>query len=625
MLGSGGCGGKRSPRSRTQLKSQAREAIKTKAPPAIVRVQGGEFKAEDDQGRTVLVARMADADALVQPAAAAQGPVSLTRADLTLYKVGQPSLWLKAPVATWNNGLLTAPRGARSGSLDGKVTLVGRGKTTWTAKSDLLAVTTAECEVREPGRPALLAAGPTATWQNGLLVLPAGAVAHTTDRSASMRADRARWRSKTHSMEATGHVRMTRERLAGAGERLTGDTTLRQFRLTGGRPRVTFYEQPAPLVLAASPPVTRIQEMTSTHSWPIVCAAISTVLLAAVASSPAAASRQQISIPTGETIVADAISGRIGVAVHAIGRVVMTGTPGSPRTLEADRVDVNQSKPGSGTARSAVQEARATGHVRLTSRPKPDERMEATGAAGAYWPGNQKATLTGGVTVTMTSPQLLEPAVLTGSRAEIDLAHRAADVFRSDAAQVALRLHPKAQAPHSGSTAPSTGAAGPVRLEADRMRMDNAANRVTATGSPVLLGDQGTVRGQTIWFDIDPKANDVKTVHASGSVLIDSQDPQRGTFHAKSDEAVMNRDSNTVILTGNVHGTNTRPDEPRPETLQTDVLIYNYQTGEYSMNSAGEARSQVQFTPKPKPAASQEGATATPKPAGKPLRRRGGK
>jgi lipopolysaccharide export system protein LptA len=439
------------------------------------------------------------------------------------------------------------------------------------------------------------------------------------------RADRARWRSKTHAMEATGHVRMTRERLAGAGDRLTGDTTLRQFRLTGGRPRVTFYKQPAPLVLAASLPVTRIQEMTSTHSWPIVCAVVSTVLLAAVASSPAAASRQQISIPTGETIVADAISGRIGVAVHAIGHVIMTGTPGTQRTLEADRVDVNQSKPGSGTARSAVQEAQATGHVRLTSQPKPDERMEATGAAGTYWPGTQKATLTGGVTVTMASPQFQEPAVLTGARAEIDMAHRAADVFRSEAAQVALRLHPKASAPRSGSTAPSTGAAGPVRLEADRIRMDNAANRVTATGSPVLVGDQGTVRGERIWFDIDPKASDVKTVHASGSVRIDSQDPQRGTFHAISDEAVMNRDSDTVVLTGHVQGTNTRPDEPKPETLRTDELAYNYRTGEYSMNSPGEARSQVQFTPKPKPAAAGDGATATPKAPGKPARRRGGK
>jgi lipopolysaccharide transport protein LptA len=154
--------------------------------------------------------------------------------------------------------------------------------------------------------------------------------------------------------------------------------------------------------------------------------------------------------------------------------------------------------------------------------------------------------------------------------------------------------------------------------------MENAANRVTATGSPVLTGEQGTLRADKIWFDIDPKANDVKTVHAAGSVLIDSEDAQKGTFHAKADEGVMNRDVETVVLTGNVHGTQTRPDEPEPTTLQTDILTYNYNTGEYHLQSAGETRSRVQLKPKPK-AAPPAAAPASPPAKSTGGRRKGGK
>lgn len=601
-----GCAARRPAQSRTRLKQEARQLLKQTAPTATIRVVGGQFQAVDGQGRLVLVARIKDADATLQPSDPSSGPLTLTDADLTLYREGKPSVWLKAPAAIWKGGLLTASQGARCRSVDGKLALNGK-QATWTAKSALLSVTTATCELREPGRPAMLAAGPSATWQNGLLTLPAGAVAHAADRSASLRADRVRWRSTTHGLEATGRVRMTSGRLAGAAGRLTGDTTLRQYRLTGNRPRVTFYTQPAPLVLARAVPAphfaplpTRRISMPGSRAW-LRWALVGAPALLAAFPLPSADARPQIS--TGETTLeADVISGSLSGGAHAVGSVVLTGARG---TLYADRIDTTPSKTTGGSARSAVQEARATGHVRITGQPKPDQRMEATGAAGTYWPGSQKATLTGGVSVTMTSPQLQEPAVLTGARADIDLAQHAADVTRTEAAQVSLKLHPKADSSSAGS-----GAGGPVRLEADRIRMENAANRVTATGSPVMTGEQGTLRAEKIWFDIDPKANDVKTVHAAGSVKIDSEDPQKGSFHGTANEGVMNRDTEVVVLTGNVRGTQTRPDEPAPTTLQADILAYNYKTGEYRMQSVNEARSRVQFTPKPKPARPAE--TAAP-------------
>ena len=120
--------------------------------------------------------------------------------------------------------------------------------------------------------------------------------------------------------------------------------------------------------------------------------------------------------------------------------------------------------------------------------------------------------------------------------------------------------------------------------------------------------------------------------HLTGDLVIEGSQgvssPAGAILIGTDDEAVMNRAEDTVVLTGNVKGTHTRPDQPEPGTLQTDVLTYNHKTGEYRMRSADETRSRVTFKPKPKPAAAGDagaGAATAPKPAGKPSRRRGGK
>jgi lipopolysaccharide transport protein LptA len=307
-----------------------------------------------------------------------------------------------------------------------------------------------------------------------------------------------------------------------------------------------------------------------------------------------AAQRNRVTLSSGVTLEATQhISGDPTTGVHAVGDVVLKSSQG---VLWADRIDAAPAaqKSPSGTSRSAVREATATGHVRLISQPKPDEKMEATGAAGTYWPADQKAILTGGVTVTMASPQLQEPAVLTGARADMDLAKRSATVVRTQAQPVMLKLQPKADT--SSGTAAATG---PLRLEADRVVLEHAVSRVMATGSPVLTADQGTVHADKIWFDIDPKARDVQTVHAVGAVRIDSQDPQRGTFHGTSREAVMNRVENTVVLIGDVHGTQIQPGN-EPNQFEGEKLTYNLKTGAYDLNSSNETRAQVRFKPKPK-------------------------
>jgi lipopolysaccharide export system protein LptA len=617
-----GCGVKRSKSVRARLREEAKQIVKEQAPPADFQVSGMKWHVEDAAGRPVLAARVATVAGTVQPTNPSEGPVALKQADWTLFKEGKPSLWLKAPLATWQEGRLVATQGARCGTVDGKLGLEGKA-VSWTARSGLLSVSTARCELREPSQPVMLTESPAASWQDGLLTLPSGARAHASDRSASVRADRVRWRPRTHGLEATGRVRMTRGRMAGRGERLIGDTTLRAFRLAGGRPHLTFFPEPAPLV-AAGPiagsgmpeqgireqgrvaeapaslaskwsPMAKRQSALSASGFPRVLPTLAGVsLLALPFPAPPAEARTQLRLPSsGVEVTADDIN-RDQAGVHATGNVIVTGSQG---TLRADRVDVVPEE-GSGKPGRAgpVRVVRASGSVRITSQPKPDERMEATGPLGTYWPGTKKAELTGGVTVRMTSPQLQEPAVLTGSRADIDLEKRSAEVVRTEPAQVALRLVPK----------PKPGAAGqaaapmPVRLNADRVRWENATNQVTATGSPVMTGENSSVRAERISFLIDPQVNDVRTVHADGAVRIDSRNPEQGEFHATARQAVLNRGEETVVLTGNVDGKHTRPGETEPETFQTDELTYNFNTGGFHMRSAGEQKARLTARPKKK-------------------------
>lgn len=308
------------------------------------------------------------------------------------------------------------------------------------------------------------------------------------------------------------------------------------------------------------------------------------VLAAAVPllTTPAEA-RVEYRLPGKVHVAANALDYEPKTGLRAEGDVVLTAPRG---TLRANRVDV---APQDGQAPgSAVQVARATGNVRITSQGPADQRMEARGAAGTYWPGTQKAELTGGVTVTLASPQLKEPAVLTGARADLNLAQRAAEVSRTQAQPVSLRLQPKKDV---GS---------PVRLDADRVRLESAANRVTATGSPVLSSDQGTVRAQKIWFAIDPKANDIQSVNAEGLVRVDVKDPRQGQFQATAREAVLTRADNTVVLTGNVEGTVTRSGEPEPQTFRGEELTYNLSTGAFRLGGAGERPARVTVKPKPR-------------------------
>jgi hypothetical protein len=104
-----GCGGKARHRH-VSLKKEVRQLVKQAAPSAAVRVVGGQFQVEDSAGQVVMSAQIRDANAVIQPSDPSKGPVTVYQANWTLYKDGQPSLWMQAPVAIWQAGLLTASR-----------------------------------------------------------------------------------------------------------------------------------------------------------------------------------------------------------------------------------------------------------------------------------------------------------------------------------------------------------------------------------------------------------------------------------------------------------------------------------------------------------------------------------
>src|SRR5206468_869318 len=117
LLLAAGCSSRKA--QQPNLREDAVKIAKEKAPPVAFQVTGGRFGITDADGRPVLTARIPNADAVIQPGDPNAGPITLREAVLTLYKEGKPSLWLKAPVTTWQGGLITAAQGGRSGTVDG--------------------------------------------------------------------------------------------------------------------------------------------------------------------------------------------------------------------------------------------------------------------------------------------------------------------------------------------------------------------------------------------------------------------------------------------------------------------------------------------------------------------------
>jgi lipopolysaccharide export system protein LptA len=239
--------------------------------------------------------------------------------------------------------------------------------------------------------------------------------------------------------------------------------------------------------------------------------------------------------------------------------------------------------------------------VRVETTPENGRSVVARGRDAVYEPPHDRVALTGGAEAVMTSPQLAEPARLVGDRVVVQLRARTATVYRTPAARVQLTLRPK-QEPQ------------PIELTADQLTYDGASDRVTAVGRPVMKNPRGALTADRIAFDLTPRgaapgaggrpadtppggtASPIVMAHAVGDVVVDArwEEPNAQTIHATGREATYVRTQEEITLRGDVQGTVTSPDSPKPTSFSGDRMTLNLQTRRLTM---GGAPAQVQTVP----------------------------
>jgi lipopolysaccharide transport protein LptA len=592
LLAVGGCG-RENPGRRERPRAEGAVAAKKKEPPAgTLTAEGGELSWEDQQGRPLLVVKMASVTGTGSPATGTAGPVTMSGAECRLFEAGKPTTWLKAPVVVWENGRLVAPKGATAGSVDGRMATQAR-TAQWTAKERLLELTSPVCEARRPGEATLVAEGPTARWTGGVLTLPAGVRAHTSDGAATMRAERMSWRAANGALQASGHVEVQRTSARARCEQLQGDTRIRRVLLTGS-PRI---ELEGGKSLRGTAGTTRRRVGASRSVRRGAFAAALALGLGAAAevgqavSLPTALDRQADSLPhpqqrrdvpaQGIVLVADRMMGDwVALNLELVGKASLT----SPETvMTSERMTLKGEKGG-----NRIASATASGSVRLRTLRDDNSTLTATGTAATYLPAEDRATLTGGVKLQFTSPQLAEPATLAGERVELALSSGKAVVYRTPAAPVVLVMRPK-------------GGEGPVELRAERIEMDTRGGAVTAVGDPVMKHPQGTLAADKIWFDLDKATNDVREARAAGNVRFNAAWEDGRTAQGHSERATFERPEHRITMEGKVQLTQNAPGLEAPRQLSGETVKFDLKTRQVDVlgSSGKQAEFTAPFTPKP--------------------------
>jgi lipopolysaccharide transport protein LptA len=262
-----------------------------------------------------------------------------------------------------------------------------------------------------------------------------------------------------------------------------------------------------------------------------------------------------------------------------------------------------------------LQWAKAEGKVYLEKKnPADNSTIIGTGAVGEYYDAEQKANLQGGdVVLRISSEKLAKPAVITGARADMDLANKVNVVVRKPNEQARVHVEPKGT---EGKPEPE-----PLDLVGDKITQNSATQEYIANGDPVLVRPTSRLSGRTIRFKVDEQTQDVKVAYAEKDVVFDGQN-QRGTLmHATGDDGVFTRDTHEIVLTGMVRATSKDPDDEKPTVYQGHKFIYNTQTRASRLLGGGATgeRSKVVIPEGPKPAGdgTDSAAPKGDKPGGK--------
>lgn len=533
-----GCGRSEKKPAKAARKAAAGEE-KRKSRTADVTTRNSTFTAKDGAGRPMISLKVALMRTAFSPGSGIEGPVALQGVRGTLYREGQPSMWLEAPEAAWEDGVLKAVKGVRSGTVDGRLACDGE-RAEWTARGDRLKVDRARCQTRAAkGTPSsakgatydLNAEGPSAVWEAGKLTMAHGFMARTTDGAATLKAKTLTWRAADAKVVASGNVEATRNGGRLKAGRLQGDTRLRRVALGGppgaagrpGRASYTFGE------------------------WKLEYDAFN----ADFAADP--------------------------IPFEASGRVILTGPDG---VITAARVT------GRATPRFALLHVRALGGVTVKTPEQAGRLLTAQGREAVYDPAKQEVRLTGDARATVTSPVLASPARLDGEQVVIEIPKRIAAVTAAPGARVELTAQLKREPE-------------PLQLSAERLRYDGGADRVAAEGRPTIRDPRGTLTSDRMEVNLAEESNNIMVARAVGNVVVDARftEPRPQQFAATAREATYFRAESKIALRGDVKGSVTTANSPTPATFAGEELTYDLKTRKMSM-SGQPAR--AQFVPPPR-------------------------
>lgn len=199
--------------------------------------------------------------------------------------------------------------------------------------------------------------------------------------------------------------------------------------------------------------------------------------------------------------------------------------------------------------------------------PEDGTGMEARGQTLDYSETNQTAVLTGGVTAHLLSPRLSKPAVVTGSRIDMDLKASRNVVHRSPEAQAKVHVEPKGD---EKNTMPE-----PLDLMGDQIEMNSETQEYIATGKPVMQKPTSKLQARVIRFTVEKATNDVKMAYAEKDVIFDGQGENGSILHATGDNGVFDRDSHDIVITGMIHATQKEPGDDRPTIYEGGKFTYN--------------------------------------------------
>jgi lipopolysaccharide transport protein LptA len=265
------------------------------------------------------------------------------------------------------------------------------------------------------------------------------------------------------------------------------------------------------------------------------------------------------------------------IPFEATGNVVLTGPGG---TITAPRVD------GRATPKLDLLNVRAHGGVTLKTVEKGGRAITAESREATYEPSKEQVRLEGAARASVTAPILAAPARLAGEQVVIDLETRSAVVSAAPGARVEVEAHLKRDPE-------------PVRLNAERVRYDGTADRITAEGRPLIRDPRGTLSSDRMEVNLAEESNNIMVARAIGNVVVDASfaEPRPQAFHATAREATYVRAEDRISLSGDVQGTVTSPATPKPATFGGQELTFDLKTRKISM-SGQPAR--AQFVP-PRP------------------------